>query len=315
MSDAAAQASGGGFFRRLAKGLEKTRDRLLGGTAALFKGKPALDAKLLEELEIQLIGADLGVDTTAEILSGLEQTLKQRGGAQTDVLCALHESMVSVLGPAEQPLALPGNKPFVILVVGVNGVGKTTTIGKLAHLLQQEGHSVLLAAGDTFRAAAIEQVQHWGTRVGAPVVSQQPGADAAAVLYNALQSAVARGTDVVIADTAGRLHNKDNLMEELKKILRVIHKFDEGIIVETLLVIDAGTGMNAIVQAQRFRQLVQVTGVVLTKLDGTAKGGVAFALSQQLALPIRYIGVGEGIDDLQPFNADLFVRALLDIHT
>lgn len=303
------------MFRRLANGLEKTRARLLGGTAALLKGKPVLDAKLLEELEIQLIGADIGVDTTTHILSGLEQTLKRRGGAQPDVLSALHESMVSVLGPAGQPLALPGNKPFVILVVGVNGVGKTTTTGKLAHLLQQEGRSVLLAAGDTFRAAAIEQVQHWGKRVGAPVVSQQPGADAAAVLYNALQSAVARGTDVVIADTAGRLHNKDNLMEELKKILRVIHKFDEGIIVETLLVIDAGTGMNAVVQAQRFRQLVQVTGVVLTKLDGTARGGMAFALSQQLALPIRYIGVGEGIDDLQPFNADLFVRALLDLRT
>ena len=262
---------------------------------------------------MQLIGADIGVETSADILSGLEKTLKLRSIGRADVLSALQESMVSVLRRSEQPMTLPEKKPFVILVVGVNGVGKTTTIGKLAHLLQQDGLSVLLAAGDTFRAAAIEQIQHWGERVGTPVISQQPGADAAAVLYNALQAAVARGTDIVIADTAGRLHNKDNLMEELKKIHRTIHKFDAGIVVETLLVIDAGTGMNALVQAQRFQQLVQVTGVALTKLDGTAKGGMAFTLAQQLSVPIRYIGIGEGIDDLQPFNAEQFVRALLDI--
>lgn len=306
MSEATGRNPGGTFLRRLAKGLEKTRDRLL-------SGKPALDETLLEELEIQLIGADIGVETSADILSGLEKTLKQRSMGRADVLSALQESMVSVLRRSEQPMTLPEKKPFVILVVGVNGVGKTTTTGKLAHLLQQGGLSVLLAAGDTFRAAAIEQVQHWGERVGTPVISQQPGADAAAVLYNALQAAVARGTDIVIADTAGRLHNKDNLMEELKKIHRTIHKFDAGIVVETLLVIDAGTGMNALVQAQRFQQLVQVTGVALTKLDGTAKGGMAFTLAQQLSVPIRYIGIGEGIDDLQPFNAEQFVRALLDI--
>ena len=196
--------------------------------------------------------------------------------------------------------------------MGVNGVGKTTTIAKLTQLLQQDGHSVLLAAGDTFRAAAIDQIQHWGDRVNVPVIAQQPGADAAAVLYNALQAAEARGTDIVLADTAGRLHNKANLMEELKKIHRIIHKFDALIHVETLLVIDAGTGMNAIVQARQFMQAVPVTGVALTKLDGTAKGGVVFSLAQQLSLPIRYIGVGETLDDLQPFNADDFVRALLD---
>lgn len=313
MSEATGRNPGGTFFRRLAKGLEKTRGRLLSGKPGLIKGKPVLDKTLLEELEMQLIGADIGVETSADILSGLEKTLKLRSIGRADVLSALQESMVSVLRRSEQPMTLPEKKPFVILVVGVNGVGKTTTTGKLAHFLQQDGLSVLLAAGDTFRAAAIEQVQHWGERVGTPVISQQPGADAAAVLYNALQAAVARGTDIVIADTAGRLHNKDNLMEELKKIHRTIHKFDAAIVVETLLVIDAGTGMNALVQAQRFQQIVQVTGVALTKLDGTAKGGMAFTLAQQLSLPIRYIGIGEGIDDLQPFNAEQFVRALLDI--
>ena len=306
---------GGKFFDRLAKGLEKTRDRLLGGRSGLVKEKPALDRALLEELEMQLISADIGVETSAGILSGLEQALKPGAAGQPDVLSVLHGSMVSILKPSEQPLAVPEKRPFVILVVGVNGVGKTTTIGKLAHLLQQDGYSVLLAAGDTFRAAAIEQIQHWGARVNAPVIAQHPGADAAAVLYNALQAAVARGTDIVIADTAGRLHNKDNLMEELKKIQRAIHKFDARIVLESLLVMDAGTGMNAIVQARRFQQAVQVTGVALTKLDGTAKGGMAFALAQQLSLPIRYIGVGETIDDLQPFNADHFVRALLGMRS
>lgn len=315
MSDATGRIPRGTFFRRLAKGLEKTRDRLLGGNSGLIKDQPVLDKALLEDLEMQLIGADVGVETSADILSDLEQTLKRRPTGHPDVTTALYESMVAVLRRSEQPLALPEKKPFVILVVGVNGVGKTTTIGKLARLLQQDGLSVLLAAGDTFRAAAIEQIQHWGERVGAPVISQQPGADAAAVLYNALQAAVARGTDIVIADTAGRLHNKDNLMEELKKIHRTIHKFDAGINVETLLVIDAGTGMNALVQARRFQQLVKVTGVALTKLDGTAKGGMAFALAQQLSLPIRYIGIGEGIDDLHPFNAEQFVQALLDLRT
>ena len=315
MSEATGRIPGGTFFRRLAKGLEKTRDRLLGGNPGLIKGNPLLDKALLEDLEMQLVGADVGVETSADILSDVEQALKQRATGPPDVMTALYESMVAVLRGSEQPLAVPEKRPFVILVVGVNGVGKTTTIGKLAHLLRQDGRSVVLAAGDTFRAAAIEQILHWGEQAGAPVISQQPGADAAAVLYNALQAAVARGTDVVIADTAGRLHNKDNLMEELKKIHRTIHKFDAGIAVETLLVIDAGTGMNALVQARRFQQLIKVTGVALTKLDGTAKGGMAFALAQQLALPIRYIGVGEGIDDLQPFNAERFVQALLDLRT
>ena len=304
---------GGNFFRRLANGLEKTRDRLLGGRSGPVKGKPALDGTLLEDLEMQLVGADIGVETAAGILADLEKTFRQGGAGARDALSVLHESMVSVLSRSEQPLEVPEKKPFVILVVGVNGVGKTTTTGKLAHLLQRDGHSVLLAAADTFRAAAIEQVQHWGARVNAPVIAQRPGADAAAVLYNALQAAAARGTGIVIADTAGRLHNKENLMEELKKIRRAIHKFDAGITVETLLVIDAGTGMNAVVQAQRFQQAVRVTGVALTKLDGTAKGGMAFTLAQRLSLPIRYLGVGERLDDLQPFDADRFVRALLGL--
>lgn len=303
---------GRSFFRRLARGLEKTRARLLGANAELFKARSDIDKTLLEELEMQLISADVGVETTAGILADLESAFKREATGQTDVLSALRETLVSLLGNTGQPLDIPEKKPFVILVVGVNGVGKTTTIAKLTQLLQQDGHSVLLAAGDTFRAAAIDQIQHWGDRVNVPVIAQQPGADAAAVLYNALQAAEARGTDIVIADTAGRLHNKANLMEELKKIYRIIHKFDPLIQVETLLVVDAGTGMNAIVQARQFMQAVPVTGVVLTKLDGTAKGGVIFALAQQLSLPIRYIGVGETLDDLQPFNADDFVRALLE---
>ena len=305
--------SGGSFFRRLTKGLEKTRDRFLRGQTGLNRGEAPLDRALLEELEIQLISADVGVEAVATILAGLEESLNNSAPGRLDVLSVLHENMVSVLSRAEQLLTVPEKKPFVILVIGVNGVGKTTTIGKIAHLLQQSGYSVLLAAGDTFRAAAIEQIQHWGERVNAPVIAQRPGADSASVLYNALQAAVARGTDVVIADTAGRLHNKDNLMHELKKITRTIHKFDPEVTLEILLVIDAGTGQNAIVQAQRFHQAVDVTGIALTKLDGTAKGGVAFSIARRLSLPIRYIGVGEAIDDLQPFNADHFVRALLDL--
>ncbi|MCY3751402.1 MAG: signal recognition particle-docking protein FtsY [Gammaproteobacteria bacterium] len=303
---------GGNFFRRLAQGLEKTRTRLLGGNAEMFKARSGIDKALLEELEMQLISADVGVETTAGILADLEKTCNRDATGQPDVLSALRETLVSLLAGTGQPLDIPEKKPFVILVVGVNGVGKTTTIAKLTQLLQQDGHSVLLAAGDTFRAAAIDQLQHWGDRVNVPVIAQQPGADAAAVLYHALQAAEARGTDIVIADTAGRLHNKANLMEELKKIHRIIHKYDARISVETLLVVDAGTGMNAIVQARQFMQAVPVTGVALTKLDGTAKGGMVFSLAQQLSLPIRYIGVGETLDDLQPFNADDFVRALLE---
>ena len=307
------QKTGRGLFHRLAQGLEKTRSRVLGGNAELFKTKAGIDKTLLDELEAQLISADVGVETTAGILSDLEKLHTRSTNEHPDVMSALRETLVSLLRNTAQPLVVPDTKPFVILVVGVNGVGKTTTIAKLTQLLQQDGHTVLLAAGDTFRAAAIDQIQHWGERVNVPVIAQQPGTDAAAVLYNALQAAVTRGTDIVIADTAGRLHNKDNLMEELKKIHRIIHKFDAEIPVETLLVVDAGTGMNAIVQARQFSQAVPVTGVTLTKLDGTAKGGVVFALAQQLSLPIRYIGVGETLDDLQPFNADEFVRALLGL--
>ena len=305
--------TGKSLFQRLADGLEKTRGRLLGSNADLFKARSGIDKALLEELETQLISADVGVETATGILADLEKFYRRDATRHPDVISALRETLVSLLCSAAQPLVVPEKKPFVILVVGVNGVGKTTTIAKMSRLLQQDGHSVLLAAGDTFRAAAIDQIQHWGERVNVPVIAQQPGADAAAVLYNALQAALARGTDIVIADTAGRLHNKDNLMEELKKIHRIIRKFDAGIQVETLLVVDAATGMNAIVQARQFGQAVPVTGVTLTKLDGTAKGGVVFALAQQLALPIRYIGVGEALDDLQPFNADEFVRALLDL--
>ena len=303
------------FWRRLVQGLEKTRSRLLGGNVELFGASAKIDRATLEDLEMQLLSADVGVETTAGILGDLEQFHARNAATHPDVMSALRETLASVLRDVAQPLIIPEKKPFVILVVGVNGVGKTTTIAKLARRLQQEGRATLLAAGDTFRAAAIDQLQHWGQRINTPVIAQQPGADAAAVIYNALQSATARGTDVVLADTAGRLHNKDNLMEELKKIHRVIHKFDPHTSVETLLVIDAGAGMNAIVQARQFSLAVPVTGVTLTKLDGTAKGGVIFALAQLLALPIRYIGVGETLDDLHPFDADEFVRALLDLPT
>ena len=305
--------TGTGLFGRLAQGLEKTRSRLFGNNPAWFKPGARIDKSLLDELEMQLISADVGVETTAGIMADLEKLCKRDASRSPDVQSALRDTLASLLGSVCRPLVIPDKTPFVILVIGVNGVGKTTTIAKLTRSLQQDGHSVLLAAGDTFRAAAIDQIQHWGERVNAPVIAQQPGADAAAVLYNALQAAVARGTDIIIADTAGRLHNKENLMEELKKIHRIIHKFDAQIAVETLLVIDAGTGMNAVVQARQFKQAVPVTGLALTKLDGTAKGGMVFALAQQLSLPIRFIGVGEGLGDLQPFDAQEFVRALLDL--
>lgn len=311
MNTTAGSPPGKRWLRRLAAGLEKTRSRLLGENLQLLKGRSSLDRALLERLEAHLVGADVGIETAACILSELETAHRGRADGRFDAPAALREILVARLARSEQSLVIPQKRPFVILVVGVNGVGKTTTIAKLAQLLQRDGHSTLLAAGDTFRAAAIDQVQHWGERIGAPVIAQQPGADSGAVLYNALQAAVSRGTDVVIADTAGRLHNKDNLMEELKKIHRVIGKFDPGIGVETLLVIDAGTGMNALAQARQFQQAVPVTGLVLTKLDGTAKGGMALALAQQLSLPIRYVGLGEALDDLQPFIAADFAAALL----
>lgn len=303
-----------GLFGRLKKGLSRTRTGLTGGLADLFLGKKNIDDNLLEEIETLLISADLGVEATTRIIQDITQKVARKELADADALMhALHEQMLAILTPVEQPLEIQtGHKPYVILMVGVNGVGKTTTIGKLAKRLQQAGHSVMLAAGDTFRAAAVEQLQAWGKRNEIPVVAQQANADSAAVIYDALASATSRKIDVLIADTAGRLHTQTHLMEELKKVKRVMAKLDPAAPHEVMLTLDAGTGQNAINQAEQFHQAVGVTGITLTKLDGTAKGGVIFAIAQKLGIPIRFVGVGEGIDDLRPFAAQDFVDALFD---
>ncbi|MBG0846439.1 signal recognition particle-docking protein FtsY [Pseudomonas chengduensis] len=302
------------FFARLKQGLSKTSASLGEGMASLFLGKKAIDDDLLDDLETRLLTADVGVEATTAIISNLTKRVARKELADSGALYkALQEELVSLLKPVEQPLVIDTTKqPYVILVVGVNGVGKTTTIGKLAKKLQLEGKKVMLAAGDTFRAAAVEQLQVWGERNNIAVIAQHTGADSASVIFDAVQAAKSRGIDVLIADTAGRLHTKDNLMEELKKVRRVIGKLDETAPHEVLLVLDAGTGQNAINQAKQFNQTVNLTGLALTKLDGTAKGGVIFALAKQFGLPIRYIGVGEGIDDLRPFQAQAFVQALFE---
>ena len=302
------------FFARLKQGLSKTSASLGEGMASLFLGKKAIDDDLLDDLETRLLTADVGVEATTAIIGNLTKRVARKELADSGALYkALQEELISLLKPVEQPLLIDGAKqPYVILVVGVNGVGKTTTIGKLAKKLQLEGKKVMLAAGDTFRAAAVEQLQVWGERNNIAVIAQHTGADSASVIFDAVQAAKSRGIDVLIADTAGRLHTKDNLMEELKKVRRVIGKLDETAPHEVLLVLDAGTGQNAINQAKQFNQTVNLTGLALTKLDGTAKGGVIFALAKQFGLPIRYIGVGEGIDDLRPFQAQDFVQALFE---
>ena len=302
----------GGFFARLKQGLSKTSASIGEGMASLFLGKKAIDDDLLDEIETRLLTADVGVEATTAIVRNLTQKVARKQLADSDALYkSLQDELAGVLRPVEKPLQINAQaKPFVILVVGVNGAGKTTTIGKLAKKLQLEGKKVMLAAGDTFRAAAVEQLQVWGERNQIPVIAQHTGADSASVIFDAVQAAKARGVDVLIADTAGRLHTKDNLMEELKKVRRVIGKLDADAPHEVLLVLDAGTGQNAINQAKHFNQSVELTGLALTKLDGTAKGGVIFALAKQFGLPIRYIGVGEGIDDLRTFEAESFVKAL-----
>ena len=302
------------FFARLKQGLSKTSASLGEGMASLFLGKKAIDDDLLDDLETRLLTADVGVEATTTIIGNLTKRVARKELADSGALYkALQEELVTLLKPVEQPLVIDTAKqPYVILVVGVNGVGKTTTIGKLAKKLQLEGKKVMLAAGDTFRAAAVEQLQVWGERNNIAVIAQHTGADSASVIFDAVQAAKSRGIDVLIADTAGRLHTKDNLMEELKKVRRVIGKLDETAPHEVLLVLDAGTGQNAISQAKQFNQTVNLTGLALTKLDGTAKGGVIFALAKQFGLPIRYIGVGEGIDDLRPFQAQAFVQALFE---
>jgi fused signal recognition particle receptor len=305
------KGDGPGFFSRLRRGLGRTSDNLVQGVGNLFLGRKEIDAELLEELESQLLLADVGVEATLEIIEHLTRRVSRKELTSPEALQgALREELLGLLTPCEQPLAISGHSPFVILMVGVNGVGKTTTIGKLAKYYMAAGHSVMLAAGDTFRAAAVEQLQVWGERNAVPVVAQHTGADSASVIFDALQAAQARGVDVLIADTAGRLHNKDNLMEELEKVVRVMGKLDGSAPHEVMLVLDAGTGQNALAQAENFRQWVGVSGISLTKLDGTAKGGIIFAIARKLGLPIRFIGVGEAAEDLRPFRAEQFIDAL-----
>lgn len=299
--------------QRLRDRMRRALSRTGRGLGTLFLGKPAIDDELFEELETSLLMADVGIETTSAILAELTEKLKREKLTDGKALRgALREILVDKLSPCEQRLEFQSAQhPFVVLVVGVNGVGKTTTIGKLARRLQLQGKTVLLAAGDTFRAAAVEQLQSWGERHGVPVVAQQTGADSASVIFDAIQSARARGIDVVIADTAGRLHNKSNLMEELGKVRRVAGKLDASAPHEILLVLDAGTGQNAVAQMSEFSKSAGVSGIALTKLDGTAKGGVIFALADKFRIPIRFVGVGEAADDLQPFVAADFVDALL----
>ncbi len=299
-----------GFFARLKRSLLKTKQNLGSGFISLFRGKK-IDDDLFEELEEQLLIADVGVETTRKIISNLTEGASRKELRDAEALYGLlKEEMGEILAKVDEPLNVEGKTPFVILMVGVNGVGKTTTIGKLARQFQQEGKSVMLAAGDTFRAAAVEQLQVWGQRNNIPVVAQHTGADSASVIFDAIQAAKARGIDVLLADTAGRLQNKAQLMEELKKIVRVMKKLDEDAPHEVMLTIDASTGQNAVSQAKLFHEAVGLTGITLTKLDGTAKGGVIFSVADQFGIPIRYIGVGERIEDLRPFKADDFIEAL-----
>jgi len=301
-------------FERIKQGLGKTRASLTGGMADLFSVGKKIDEDLLEEIETTLLMADVGVTATSEIIDALTDKLERNQLKDGEALRkALRAELHGLLKDVSKPLALDsGKQPYVILMVGVNGVGKTTTIGKLTKKFQSEGKSVMLAAGDTFRAAAVEQLQVWGERNNVPVIAQHTGADSASVIFDAIQSAKSREVDVVIADTAGRLQNKENLMNELEKVVRVMKKQDETAPHEVMLVLDAGTGQNALSQAQVFQQAVGVSGITLTKLDGTAKGGIVFAIARQLQLPIRFIGVGEQVDDLRSFDAETFVDALFD---
>jgi len=303
-----------GLFKRLREGLSRTRHSLSDGLADLVLGSKSIDDELLEEIETRLLMADVGIEATREIIDGLtEQVARKQLNDAEALMAALRDHMQSILAPSSQSLEIPaGVRPYVVLMVGINGAGKTTTIGKLAHRFQQQGLKVMLAAGDTFRAAAVEQLQTWGERNDVTVIAQQQGSDSASVIFDALQAAQARNIDVLIADTAGRLHTQTNLMEELKKIKRVMGKLDDSAPHEVMLVVDAGTGQNALNQAQEFNEAVGITGITLTKLDGTAKGGIIFAIAKKIQTPIRFVGVGEGIDNLREFNAEEFVNALFD---
>jgi len=303
-----------GFFRRLKSGLAKTRSQFSQGLTNLVLGQKEIDDEILEEVETLLLMADIGVDTTTQIISDLTERAARKELKDTSaMLQKLKSLLLEIIEPVQAPLEISSeHSPFVILMVGVNGVGKTTTIGKMAHQFIADGKSVMLAAGDTFRAAAVEQLKTWGERNNVPVVAQHTGADSASVIFDAVERAKARNIDIIIADTAGRLHNKGNLMNELSKIKRVIGKIDDNAPHEVMLVVDAGTGQNALVQAVEFNKVVQLDSVTVTKLDGTAKGGVVFGLANQMKLPIRYIGVGEAKEDLRSFNAKEYIDALFD---
>ena len=297
----------------LSHSLEKTKRTFSDGMADFLLGKKSIDSELLDELETRLLSADVGVNATTTIIDELQNDISRKVISDADSLqVKLAEIMKTILQPCEQTLNTESAKPFVILVVGINGAGKTTSIGKLAHHFIQQGKSVMLAAGDTFRAAAVEQLQEWGKRNNVPVVSQGTGADPASVIFDAVQSASSKNIDIIIADTAGRLHTQDNLMDELAKIKRVLAKIDASAPHETLIVMDASFGQNALHQAQQFHDSIGLTGMAVTKLDGTAKGGILFSIAKTLKLPVRFIGIGEGINDLRPFNAAEFVDALLE---
>ena len=303
------------LFGKLKAGLSKTQSNIFGGFADLLQGKKSIDAGFLDDLEERLLVADLGIHATTKIIDALHSSIKRNEiNDHHQLRQTLGIVMSNILDPVQKPLNIPIEKsgPFVILLTGVNGAGKTTTAGKLASHFIKQGHSVILAAGDTFRAAAVEQLQTWGERNNVPVIAQHKGADSAAVIFDALQSARANNIDILIADTAGRLHTQDNLMDELKKIHRVIGKFDDALMIENILVLDATTGQNALSQAKLFNQAIGIDGIVLTTLDGTAKGGVIFALALDIGIPIRFIGVGEQLDDLHTFNSTAFVEALLE---
>lgn len=302
-----------GFFARLSERLSKTRTNLTEGIADLFLGKKEIDEEILEELETRLLLADVGINVTEQMLDEIRTQVSRKSLSNADELfAALKAKMIEILTPVEAPLEIPkSDKPYVLLMIGVNGVGKTTTIGKLAKKFQIEGHSVMLAAGDTFRAAAVEQLEVWGERNQIPVISQKEGADPASVVFDAMESSKARNVDILIADTAGRLHTDSGLMQELAKINRVIKRHDESAPHEVMLVVDASTGQNALNQARQFNETIPLSGITFTKMDGTAKGGIIFAIADELKIPVRFIGVGESIDDLRPFDAEEFVEALI----
>ena len=301
-----------GVLSRLRQGLSKTSDALTGGMATAVLGKKELDAELITELEDRLLLADVGLETTNRIMANLSSRVRRKQLNDVEILyAALQESIAEILAPCNKPLLTRSSRPFSILVVGVNGAGKTTTIGKLAQRLVGQHQSVMLAAGDTFRAAAVEQLQVWGEKIHVPVIAQKSGADSAAVVFDAYQSAQAREVDVLIADTAGRLHTQQNLMQELQKIKRTMQKIEPLAPHEILLVLEAGTGQNAVTQAIEFHEALAITGLCITKLDGTAKGGVVLTIADKLAIPIRFIGVGEAAEDLRVFDAVQFAAALL----